>query len=145
VITPGNMTGDIMKLTVLERLLLLNILPAEGSYTNLKLLREAKENLSFTEEENRELGFRQQADQIIWNEFQTINKATGKKVEGDPALVSKMINKNPDTFDKVSVVGEKEIDIGEVVTQIIVKELKKLNDGEKLKNEHVSLYEKFIG
>jgi len=106
------MTGDIMKLNVLERLLLLNLLPAEGSYTNLKLMRKAKENLSFTEEENGLLEFKQEADQVRW---------------------------------KDNAVEDKEIEIGEIVTQIIVKALKKLNDEEKLKAEHESLYEKFVG
>jgi len=101
-----------MKLNVLERLLLLNLLPAEGSYTNLKLMRKAKENLSFTEEENGLLEFKQEADQVRWAD---------------------------------NAVEDKEIDIGEIVTQIIVKKLKKLNDEEKLKSEHESLYEKFVG
>lgn len=99
-----------MELNVLERMLLLNLLPAEGSFTNLKLLRTARENLSFTEEENKQLNFRQKGDQILWTDS----------------------------------VDEKEIKIGEVVTQMIVKALQKLNKEEKLKTEHMSLYEKFI-
>jgi len=101
-----------MTLNVLERLLLLNLLPAEGSYTNLKLMRKAKENLSFTEDENKLLNFKQDGDSLRWAD---------------------------------NVVPDKEIDIGEIVTQIIVKALKKLSDEEKLKIEHESLYEKFVG
>ena len=101
-----------MTLNVLERLLLLNLLPAEGSYTNLKLMRKAKENLSFTEDENKLLNFKQDGDSLRWAD---------------------------------NVVPDKEIDIGEIVTQIIVKALKKLNDEEKLKIEQASLYEKFVG
>ena len=101
-----------MKLNVLERLLTLNLLPAEGSYTNLKLMRKAKENLSFTEDENKLLDFKQEGEQLRWAD---------------------------------NVVPDKEIDIGEIVTQIIVKALKKLSDEEKLKAEHESLYEKFAG
>ena len=100
-----------MKLNVLERLLLLNILPKEGTFTNLKLLRVARENLSFTEEENEALKFKQENDQIIW-----VNDA----------------------------VGDKEIDTGEVVKGLIVKELKKLDKEEKLKDEFLSLFEKFV-
>jgi len=138
------MTGDIMKLNVLERLMLLNMLPAEGSYTNLKLLRVAKERLSFTEEENRDLNFTQEADRLRWNDYTVMNKATGEQAEGDPEIVKEMANKNPEAFEIVPIVGEKEIEIGEIVTQIIIKALKKLNDEEKLKAEHFSLYEKFI-
>ena len=101
-----------MKLNVLERLLALDLLPKEGSYTNLKLMRKAKENLSFTEKENKALNFRQEGVQLLWAD---------------------------------NVVPDKEIEIGEIVTQIIVKALKKLNDEEKLKIEHESLYEKFMG
>ena len=100
-----------MKLTVLERLLLLNLLPKEGTFTNLKLLRVARENPSFTEEENEALKFKQENDQIIW-----VNGA----------------------------VGDKEINTGEVVKGLIVKELKKLDKEEKLKDEYLSLFEKFI-
>ena len=101
-----------MVLNVLERLLLLNLLPAEGSYTNLKLMRKAKENLSFTEDENKLLAFKHEGEQLLWVD---------------------------------NVVEDKAIEIGEIVTQIIVKALKKLNDEEKLKAEHESLYEKFVG
>ena len=57
-----------MKFTVLERLLLLGLLPKEGSFTNLKLIRVAREKLSFTEEENKLLNFKQTGDQLIWAE-----------------------------------------------------------------------------
>jgi len=100
-----------MELNVLERLLVLNLLPKEGTFTNLKLLRVARENLSFTEEENKVLKFKQENDQIVW-----VNDA----------------------------VDAKEIDTGEVVKELIVKELKKLDKEEKLKDEFLSLYSKFI-
>jgi hypothetical protein len=134
-----------MKLSVLERLILLNLLPVEGSFTNLKLLRIARENLSFNEEENKALAFRQEGSQMVWNDFATFNKSTGELLEGTPALVERAMNKNPESFERRTVVGEKEVEIGEVVTKMVVEELKKLNREEKLKNEHMSLYEKFIG
>ncbi len=46
-----------MKLSVFERLLLLNILPAEGDMTTLRIIRQMKEDLSFTEEEHKALEF----------------------------------------------------------------------------------------
>jgi len=39
---------------------------------------------------------------------------------------------------------EKEIEIGEKATDIIIEALKKLNDNNKLTPQHISLYEKFI-
>lgn len=53
-------------LTVLERLLALTLLPKEGSYTDLKLVREARENLSFTEDEHKLLMFREENGQTMW-------------------------------------------------------------------------------
>ena len=57
-----------MKLSVFERLNLLSILPSEGSFTNLKIIRETREDLSFDEKENKLLGFQQTDDgRITWN------------------------------------------------------------------------------
>ena len=40
-----------MKMNVAERLVTLSILPKEGNFTTLKILRELRMNLGFTEEE----------------------------------------------------------------------------------------------
>lgn len=45
-----------MKLGVKERLVLIGLLPETGNYLNLKLVREVKEALSFTEKEHKLLG-----------------------------------------------------------------------------------------
>ena len=46
-----------MELTVSERLVLLGILPKEGDFTTLKIIRQLREELSFDEAENAEIGF----------------------------------------------------------------------------------------
>ena len=46
-----------MKLNVSERLAVLELLPTSGSFLNLKLVREAREDLSFTEKETQKLEF----------------------------------------------------------------------------------------
>jgi len=56
-----------MDLSVVERLVLLSLLPQEGSYINLKLLRTAREELSFSDEEVGILNFVQEGDQVRWN------------------------------------------------------------------------------
>ena len=134
-----------MKLSVLERVLLSQALPAQGSFTNLKLLREARETLSFTEEENKELKFEQNGDQLKWSGIKFINKATGKTLEGGPEFIEKMVGKKPDLFEQALAVEDKEFEFGEVVTQLIVKALTDMDKQEKLTNDHVSLYEKFMG
>jgi hypothetical protein len=57
-----------MKLDVMERLVALNFLPKEGTFTNLKLIRVAREELSFNEEEHKALQFKQTGDQLNWNQ-----------------------------------------------------------------------------
>ena len=100
-----------MKLSVLERILLVSILPVEGNFTNLKSLRVAREAISFNEKEHKLLNFRTENDQTTWDD----------------------------------TVEPKDITIGEIVTEIIKKELKELNDNSKLKDEQFTIYEKFVG
>jgi len=99
-----------MKLSILERILLSQLLPAQGTFQTLKLLRVLKEDLSFTEAENKTLEFKQDGDTLQWKE-------NGKQVE---------------------------IKIGDTMNEIIVKELKELDESAKLTDQHFSLYEKFI-
>jgi len=61
-----------MKFNVIERVMLSSILPKEGNFTNLKLVREINEQLSFDEEENKTLNFRQDGDQMRWNPVEII-------------------------------------------------------------------------
>src|SRR3972149_297196 len=48
-----------MKLNVGDRLIALHILPVEGDITTLRILRDLKGRLSFTEEEHKLLQFKQ--------------------------------------------------------------------------------------
>lgn len=57
-----------MKLDVLERLIALNLLPKEGTFTNLKLIRVAREELSFNEEEHKALQFQQNGELLQWKQ-----------------------------------------------------------------------------
>ena len=100
-------------LTVLERLVLLNVMPKEGDFTTLKLVRKFREELSFDEAENKALDFKQVGDQVKWNESANIVK---------------------------------KFDLGEdsQVRKLIVDALKKLSEDKKLRDEHFTLYEKFV-
>ena len=102
-----------MELTVLERLVLLQLLPKEGNFATLKLVRKAREDLSFDDLENKRLNFVQDGDQVRWNM----------------------------TEDKGI---RKDITIGETMTNTVVEELKKLSDSGKLREDHFTLYEKFV-
>lgn len=102
-----------MILTTLERLLLLNILPKEGDFTTIKIVRKLREALSFTEEEH------------AVRKFNTSPEGNTTWTLGTPDAV--------------------EISIGEKAADMIVVELKKLNDEKKLSEQTFSLYEKFVG
>ena len=106
-----------MELSVFERLNLLNILPKEGDITTIRLVRELREKLSFTEEEHNELQITSEGDTVKW------------KTEDDKG---KLI---PQT---------KEIEFGHTAFGIITNALKKLNEQKKIKEEHLELYEKFV-
>ena len=40
---------------------------------------------------------------------------------------------------------EKEVNIGDTITEVIKKELKKMDEEKELTEQHISIYEKFIG
>ena len=56
-----------MKLSISDRLILLGVLPKEGDFTTLKILRQMKDDLSFSEEEHKKLNFRQEGETILWD------------------------------------------------------------------------------
>jgi hypothetical protein len=99
-----------MKLTVLERIMAQNLLPEKGTFANLKLIRKAKEALSFDDLENKRLNFRTEDGRVFWDDGQ---------------------------------VEEKDIQLGEVVTEMIKKELNRLDKEEALAMDFMSLYAKF--
>jgi len=101
-----------MKLDVRERLVLLSVLPQEGNFITLKVVRKLREGLSFNEEELKQYNFVQEDQRVTWD-------------------------------DKVE--QSKEIEIGEKAMDIIKEALKKLNEDKKLKDEHFTIYEKFVG
>lgn len=55
-----------MQLNVLERVLLLNIIPVEGDITTVRIVRKLREALSFSEAEHEELKLTQEGDRLSW-------------------------------------------------------------------------------
>jgi len=106
-----------MKLGVFDRLILLNILPKEGDFTTLKIIRTMRESLSFSEEEHKALQFVQLEQNIQWKQEadkpKDINfgeKATDlivealKKLNDDKKLTEQHIS----LYEKfVEIAGEK--------------------------------------
>ncbi len=72
-----------MKLTVLERILLLNILPTEGDLTTITIVRELREALSFSEDEHKRATLKtDDKGQITWKDgFDKVVEIEGKALE----------------------------------------------------------------
>lgn len=90
-----------MDLTVMDRALLYGILPAEGDITTLRIVRKLREDLSFSEDENKEFEIVQEEGQLRWNP----EKATAKAVEFGPKalkVVVKALKKLSDS-DKLTI------------------------------------------
>lgn len=56
-----------MKLNVFERLILLQILPAEGSFVTLKIVKDLKEVVALSESDFKEFEVKQDDTQLRWN------------------------------------------------------------------------------
>ena len=99
-----------MKLNVQERLTLLEVLPKEGNFATLRIIRRTQDRLGLADEEYKEFGVKQKGNQISWNE-------KGRE--------------------------ERDIQIGESATDIIVGALDKLDSENKLTVQHLTVFEKF--
>jgi hypothetical protein len=97
-----------MKLNVLERIMLMQVLPTEGNYITFKMLIELKSSLTFSEKEYKDLGIAEHDGQITWKKS-----------------------------------SEKEIPIGDKMTEVIKGALKKIDDEGKINQQLFSLFEKF--
>lgn len=105
-----------MKLSVTERLMLLDILPTEGNIVTLKVVQQARERLGFTDEE--------------------ISRYKFAESPGADGRMFVRWDQKPDQ--------DVEIPLGETITAMIAERLRKLNADSKLTANHVSLYEKFV-
>jgi len=107
-----------IKLLVFERIVCLGILPREGSYYNLKNIREVRESLSLSDKEA-----------AIFKPL-IISESNGA------------INANWYEINKI--IPEKEIELSDWLFDEIKGSLKKDSDNEKMTDDKVTLYEKFV-
>ena len=105
-----------MKLTVSERFVLLGVLPPEGNFATLRIVRDLGKNLSFSEEEIKDYSIKIGVNNGV-------STAKWDVVKGNVA---------------------KEIKSGEMATQLIVDQLKKLDKEKQLKPTMMTVYEKFV-
>jgi hypothetical protein len=69
-----------MKLNVLERIMLVQILPTEGNFITFKMLIELKSALTFSEKEYKDLGISEADGQITWKKDSIKEVAIGEKM-----------------------------------------------------------------
>ncbi len=118
-----NMKGDNKmneekEFNTVERIILLNFMPREGGYFNIKKVREVREELGLNEEEIKIL------------------------TDNTTALAD---NKSQTNWTAINdQVGKKAVDFGEWLTNQIVDRLKKLHDDEKITEDHLNLYKMFV-
>jgi hypothetical protein len=103
-------------LNVVERLVLVNMLPQEGNWSHRKVVREVSEEVDLDTEERTKLNLRQgeEGKGVMWD-------------EPDP--------------DKPYT---KECEIKPKGMALIIDHLSKMDKDEKLEPQHDSLYEKFV-
>lgn len=129
-----------MKLAVFERIVLQNILPQEGDFITLKLVRKLREALAFSEKEIAEINFRNH-----W-----------KCPKCQKAEVSSEMPKCPECDLYMQLAGQvtwddekakkvvKDVFMGAKMLSLCESTLKKLGDEKKLTDQHFSLYAKFV-
>lgn len=106
-----------MKLSVLDRILLLGLIPAEGNYITYKILANLRQELSFSEKELKEF-----------------------ELKGDVNTETQKINY---TWSDEKA-KEKHFEIGAQALEIIRTALKKLDADGKINVQNSILYEKFM-
>jgi hypothetical protein len=63
-----------MELKLLDRLLLLKVLPKEGTFANLKIVQELKLHLALSEDEFKELEVKEEDHNLTWNPEKDLGK-----------------------------------------------------------------------
>jgi len=91
-----------MKVGVFDRLILLNILPKEGDFMSLKIVRKMREDLSFSEEEHKALQFKQDEGNIQWKQEADLPKEIhfGEKAKDIIVEVLKKLNDDKKLTDQ---------------------------------------------
>ena len=129
-----------MKLTVYERIVLQNILPAQGDFITLKLVRKLKEALAFSEKEIAEIDFKNQ-----WKCPKCQKTELASEMSRCPDCDAYMQLGGQVTWDddKAKKVV-KDVFMGAKMLALCESTLKKLSDENKLTEQHFSLYSKFV-
>jgi hypothetical protein len=91
-----------MELNIAERLTLLGILPKEGNFVTLKILRQLREELSFSEEEMKKYTIKQDGEQITWDSVKDKAEPKDVKVGGEATSIIVKVLQELDKAEKLS-------------------------------------------
>ncbi len=141
-----------MKLTIAERIKLLEALPPQGDILTLKILRKLRETLSFSEQELKSFDISREyvCDFSMTDKVGKMEKCTNKGFFKEQPTCGvhevKMVETGQMSFfvPPEVMVLEKDIYMGAKALELSSGSLKKLNDQKLLTEAHVSLYEKFF-
>jgi len=122
-----------MKLNVFERTQVLQVLPEEGDFTILKVLRGLQEVVGFSESDHKEFNVRRLGEQVTWGPSKEKDNK-GKRLFSD---------EENEKFSE-AVVEEREIELGEKALEIVKNELLKRDKDKKLRPAMFTIYEKFV-
>lgn len=145
-----------MKLNVLERLLLLQLLPESGNLTTITIVRKLRESLSFNEDEHEILQFRTLPNNNMqwrtpedWENFTRYELDDGVQWSmldgtftfngewGDEAKKAEYAAKCQEL-----VIDGVEIKLGKKARQEVKEWLKKLDEEDQVREAHYSLFTK---
>lgn len=102
-----------VKLDLQNRVALIDVLPSEGNYSDIKLCQQLKEQIEPTVEEAQKVNFKMGQGYATWSE------------------------------KKAKELGEREFEIDELTCAVLSKTLRGLSDKSKLKPTQIEIYEVF--
>ena len=106
-----------MELTIGERFMLLNMLPVQGDIATIKIVRNLREELSFSEKEHQEY-----------------------KIQSTPDGSRRALF----TWDPSKSSAAKDVEIVGVGRKLIIDALQRMETEKSLTESHVSLWDKFM-
>ena len=112
----GEPQSQVYRLGILDRFVLAKVLPPEGDISTLRIVRELRQALSFTEAEHKKFSMK------------IVGEGEARHWEWD---------------NDVDRVNHKGIQVGPLGFTLIHDALKKLNEAKKLTEEHIGLYDMF--
>jgi len=116
-----------MPLTVVERMVIPRILPTQGDFRTLRIVKRINAKVELTDDEVEVLNVRQVGDRLHWRD------GTEEDVSDEEREILYTLVKEG-----------KEIELEEAELELLREELRKLNDSKRLEMNMISLYEKIV-